>query len=115
MRDALRRVLATLIAFTFLGGILGHATLLPCRMIGGMQTMALDAGNDQQTKHEQAPSSKDHDIACSLFCASAFAFTTPHLPLDITLKGAPILFSPLLRTLVGHSVILDPGIPKRIA
>src|SRR5437868_708837 len=85
MRDVLRRIFAVLVALAFLGGSLAPATLLPCRMSGGMQMTGWHAGNGPQTHHEQAPSSIDHDIACSSFCASGFAFTTPDLLLEVTL------------------------------
>jgi len=36
MRDALRRVLATLVALAFLGGAVERAMSLPCLTVGGM-------------------------------------------------------------------------------
>jgi hypothetical protein len=123
MGDALRRFLVALVALAFLGGTLERSALDltsadPCPLSGHTHTMAhqpLHAGHGHHPTDKQQEPSKDQGIKC--FCYGMVAFNIiPAAPVsDIAFQITPISFSVILKTYTGRSVILDPGIPKRIA
>ncbi len=126
MGDALRRFFVALVAVAFLGGTLERSALGltaadPCPLSGHTHTMAhqpLHAGHEQHEHHaidKQQEPSKDPGIKC--FCYGMVGFNVVHAaPVsNIALQITPVSFSVILKTYIGRSVILDPGIPKRTA
>jgi hypothetical protein len=126
MRGFFRRFLFTFLALAFLGGTLqrsavGLTPADPCPLSGHTHTMAhqpLQAGHEQHEHHatdKQQERSKDQAIKC--FCYGLAGFNVfPATPVsDIAIQITPVSFSVTLKTYTSRSVILDPGIPKRIA
>jgi hypothetical protein len=126
MEEALRRFLVAVVALAFLGGTfersaVGLTAADPCPLSGHTHTMAyepLHAGHEHHghdaTDKQQEPS-KGQGIKC--FCYGMTGFNLiPKPPVnDTAFQTTPISFSVILKTYTGRSVILDPGIPKRIA
>ncbi len=126
MGDGLRKLLVALVALAFLGGTLERSALGltaadPCPLSGHTHTMAhkpLHSGHEHHghdaTGKRQEPA-KDQGIKC--FCYGMTGFNViPSAPVsDIALLITPISFFASLKTYTGRSVILDPGIPKRIS
>jgi hypothetical protein len=74
--------------------------------------------NDPSKHHEtgkQSEPSKYHDTKCFCYAMVGFNLIPPAPFGDIVFQATPVSFSFLLKTYTGRSVILDPGIPKRIA
>ena len=126
MRGFFRQFLVTFLALAFLGGTLERSALGltaadPCPLSGHTHTMvheSLHGGHGHHGHHatdKQQEPSKDQGIKC--FCYGMAGFNVvPSPPVgDVTFQSAPISFPVILKTYSGRSVILDPGIPKRIA
>jgi hypothetical protein len=123
MRGALRRFFVALVALAFLGGTLERSALGftptdPCPSSG--RTMAhepLQAGDEHYGHHatdkRQEPS-KDPGTKCFCYGMAGFNVASASAS-DIAFHATPISFSISLKTYTGRSIILDPGIPKRIA
>ncbi len=133
MRGALRRFFVGVVALAFLGGTLGRSAVGLtdlCPLNGQTHTVAHHAShaehehlvannqNDPSKHHEtgsQNDPSKHHDVKCFCYAMVGFNLIPPVPVADIVFQTTPISFSFLLTTHTGRSVILDPGIPKRIA
>ena len=125
MRGALRRVFVAVLTLAFLGGMLERSALGltsadPCPLSGHTHTMAhqpLHVGHEHEhhaTDKQQEPS-KDQAIKCFCYGLAGFNIFPAGPVSDIGLQITPVSFSVFLKTYTGRSVILDPGIPKRIA
>jgi hypothetical protein len=113
MNDALRRVFAILVTFAFLSGTVETALSFPCHIKGGTHTIALHTGSQHHLADKERSPSKNPDTACFM-CISGFSVLAPN-PIDITIQTSSASFFVSLKTLSGRSVVIDPGIPKRIA
>ena len=126
MGDVLRRILVALVTVAFLGGTLERSALGltaadPCPLSDHTHTMAhqpLPAGHEHHAHHaadQQQEPSKEHAVKCFCYGMAAFSvFAAPPIN-EIAFQITSVSFSVILKSYAGRSVVLDPGIPKRIA
>jgi hypothetical protein len=126
MGDVLRRFLVALVTIAFLGGTLERSALGltpadPCPLTAHTHAVAhqpLHSGHEHHAypaTHRQNDGAKDQGTKCFCYGMAGFnVFPAPPAS-DIIFQITTISFSATLKTFNGRSVVLDPGIPKRIA
>jgi hypothetical protein len=124
MGDALRRFLVAMVTLAFLGGTLERSAFGltaddPCPLSRHTHTMAhqpLHSGHlhtGHEATHKQMPA-KNQGTKC--FCYGIASFSIFPVPLvNMAFQITSVSFPTALKTLNGRSIVLDPGIPKRIA
>jgi hypothetical protein len=131
MGEALRRFLVALIAVAFVAGTLqrsamGLTVADPCPLSGHAHIMAHQPMHSTHEHHgghphlhnaadKQQEPVKDEGIKCFCYGMLGFNVLPSATASDVVFQTTSISFSAIVKTVSGRSVVLDPGIPKRIA
>jgi hypothetical protein len=112
---AARRLLVALLAFAFLFGTVERAASVACFEGHERHASMKDLCPSEQrgsTEH-QCPSGKHHE-PCLLHCMAAFNIIAAKTFAVFVARSSSTLLPLLMTSLTGRSLVLDPGIPKRM-
>jgi len=122
MRGGLRRFFVALVALALLSGTLERSALGftppdPCPLSGYTHSVA-HKGHEhyghRATDKQQEPA-KYRGTKCFCYAMVGFNLIPEPSVSDIAQQTTPVSFSAIVKTYIGRPVILDPGIPRRIA
>src|SRR5438876_1031428 len=120
MGEALRRFLVTLLALTFWGGMLersalGFSPAEPCPMTAhSTHVSAHEGGHEHHHGSKQQEPLKQQGTKCFCGCIVGSSLIPATTFNEIAFHTKSISFPIVLKTYTGRSLVLDPGIPKRI-
>jgi hypothetical protein len=129
MGEALRRFLVALIAVAFVAGTqqrsaMGLTAADPCPLSGNTHTMAHQPMHSTHEHHgahshhhtaDKREPVKHEGIKCFCYGISGFNVLPSAPASDVVFQTKSISFAAIVKTFNGRSIVLDPGIPKRIA